>query len=179
MEITGRLVEAERLLEAARAAWAQQPPDVLEARRLAAQANATADEALAGVQRDQEALAPRTQATVASAVATAAGAVDRASATWRHAATGSVAKRGRGSAEAERHLDVAPIPHGTDPTGAMNEARPAEQLAGEAYRLASRDFEDWDIDRPGRRCRAAARRRRLGRQRHRGLDPRRASSAAS
>ena len=143
MEITGRLVEAERLLAAARAAWAQQPPDVLEARRLAAQANATADQALAGVQRDQEALR-RQQAAVSSAFATAAGSVDRAQRYVASRRDGIGREARTRLAEAERRLAYARSLASTDPPGAVNEARQAESLAEEAYRIASSDFSTWD-----------------------------------
>ena len=150
LEVTGRLVEAQRLVDAARAALATQPPGVLEARRLAAQADAAADEALAGVQRDQEAR-QRQRATVDRAVAVAAGTVDRASAfiQSRHSGIGREARTRL--AEAQRHLEAARSLTATDPDGAVNEARSAEQLAGEAYRLASADFDDWDTTgyRPG------------------------------
>jgi uncharacterized membrane protein YgcG len=150
LDITGRLTEAERLVAAARAALATQPPDVLEARRLAAQAAAAADEALAGVQRDQEAR-QRTRATVDRAVAVAAGTVDRASAFIQSRRSGIGREARTRLAEAQRHLDLARSLTESDPDGAVSEARAAEQLAGDAYRLASADFDDWDTTgyRPG------------------------------
>ena len=150
LEITGRLVEAQRLVDAARAALATQPPGVLEARRLAAQADAAADEALAGVQRDQEAR-HRQRASVDRAVAVAAGTVDRASAFIQSRRNGIGREARTRLAEAQRHLELARSLAATDPDGAVNEARSAEQLAGDAYRLASADFDDWDTTgyRPG------------------------------
>ena len=150
LEITGRLVEAQRLVDAARAALATQPPDVLEARRLAAQAGTAADEALAGLQRDQEAR-QRQRATVDRAVAVAAGTVDRASAFIASRRNGIGREARTRLAEAQRHLELARSLASTDPDAAVNEARSAEQLAGDAYRIASADFDDWDATgyRPG------------------------------
>ena len=143
LDITGRLVESQRLVEAARRAMAVQPPDVLEARRLAAQAAAAADEALAGVQRDQE-VRQRQQATVDRAVAVAGGAVDRAGAYIASRRSGIGREARTRLAEAQRHLEAARALAASDANGATSEARAAEQLAGEAYRLASADFDTWD-----------------------------------
>ena len=126
LEITARLVEAQRLVDAARAALATQPPGVLEARRLAAQAGPAADEALAGVQRDQEAR-QRQRATVDRAVAVAAGTVDRASAFIQSRRSGIGREARTRLAEAQRHLEIARSLTATDPDGAVNEARAAEQ----------------------------------------------------
>jgi uncharacterized membrane protein YgcG len=143
LDITGRLTEAERLVAAARTALAARPPDVLEARRLAAQADVAADEALAGVQRDQEAR-QRQRATVDRALAVAAGTVDRAASFIQSRSSGIGREARTRLAEAQRHLELARSLSATDPETAVSEARSAEQLAADAYRLASADFDDWD-----------------------------------
>ena len=139
---------AELALEAARRAALVRPLDPIEALRLATEAHRLADDLLLGA-RDAVAAADRLVATAESTLLTASTEVERA-ATY-------VASRRRGVgdaartrlAEAERHLAVAAQLAPTAPARTIEEARRAQALAQEAYRLAQDDFSDWDQGGPG------------------------------
>jgi uncharacterized membrane protein YgcG len=138
-----RLVEADRLLESARREAASPSPDVLRAHREATSANALADEVLAGVRAAEEQRL-RLVASANAALAHARAEIDRAAdfiATRRQ----GVGRRARTRlAEAERHLEAATAAAETDPAGTLEEARLADRLAEEAYRIAASEFETWD-----------------------------------
>lgn len=142
-----KVLEAERLLALARAGAASATPDVLVALKQALQANATADEVLAGARETEERLA-REAAVLTAALRSAEVSVARAAdfIAARRRGVGRVARTRL--AEAERHLEAAR--ETADGGAAAGEANTAERLADEAYRLASEDFERFDL-RPGRR----------------------------
>ena len=52
-------------------------------------------------------------------------------------------------AEAQRNLEAATAVAAQDPAAAIERARRAQQLAGEAYQLAASDFSGWDSGGPG------------------------------
>lgn len=162
------MAEARSLLEQARTEAASGERDVLEAYRLAARADAAADEVLASVREASEQRA-RERAAAVRALRAAEAAYTRA-ADYLEARRRGIGREARTRLqEAERHLDrartlvpaAAPSPAsapGTPPAGdvpdpgadpeaareATREARHAERLAGEAYRLAQRDFSAYD-----------------------------------
>ena len=146
--VAGRVREVERALDRAHEAARERPADPIEALRLATEAHRLADLALVSA-RDLAAARDRLETTAASSVRTAATEVERA-ATF-------IAQRRRGVgesartrlAEARRHLDAAAALVGSDPQAAIDGARRAQQLAGEAYQLAAADFSDWDAGGPG------------------------------
>jgi uncharacterized membrane protein YgcG len=139
----GRLAEAQSLLAQARAEAAVGDRDVLAAYRLATQANAAADEVLAGVREAEEQRARDRSAALTSLRA--------AEAEYQRAAD-FIATRRRGVGrdartrlhESERHLLQARAAVETAPGEATREAQTAQHLASEAYRLAQRDFTDYD-----------------------------------
>jgi uncharacterized membrane protein YgcG len=139
----GRLAEAQSLLAQARAEAAVGDRDVLAAYRLATQANAAADEVLAGVREAEEQRARDRSAALTSLRA--------AEAEYQRAAD-FIATRRRGVGrdartrlhESERHLLQARAGVETAPGEATREAQTAQHLASEAYRLAQRDFTDYD-----------------------------------
>lgn len=144
-----KVVEAERLLAVARTESASATPDVVIALKQALQANATADEVLAGVREAEERRA-REAAVLTAALRSAEMSVTQA-ADFIAARRGGVGREARTRlAEAERHLDAARSQASTDAGAATREAKTAERLADEAYRLASDDFDDFDV-RGGRR----------------------------
>jgi hypothetical protein len=133
------LVRAQELLARARQAAAQSKPDILTALELALQANAAADAVLARVRTQQEQREREAAATRA--------ALDRAEASYRQAAD-FIAGRSHGVgreartrlASAERHLRAAQSLVSKDGANALNEARQAQGLAEDAYRIARSDF---------------------------------------
>lgn len=144
-----KVVEAERLLAAARAEAASAAPDVLVAIKQALQANATADEVLEGLRQEEERRA-REAAALAAELRTAEVSVARA-ADFITARRNGVGREARTRlAAAERCLETARALEATDTGAALRQARTAERLADEAYRLASDDFDDFDL-RGGRR----------------------------
>ena len=146
--VAGRVREVERALDGAHEAARQQPGDPVEALRLATDAHRLADAALLSA-RDLAAARDRLEAAAASSVRTAAAEVERA-ATFIAGRRRGVGESARTRlAEARRHLDAAAAVAATDPQGAIDDARRAQQLAGEAYQLAASDFSDWDGGGPG------------------------------
>jgi uncharacterized membrane protein YgcG len=134
-----QLSAAKDSLDAAHAAAAAKPLDPVEAHRLAAAAHASADQVLAAARQDAE-QATRFAAALDASLVSAKNAVTRASdfvATRRHGVGGQARTR---LTEAESSLDRANGLRQTDPKSAMDAARRAEQLANEAYGLASDDF---------------------------------------
>jgi uncharacterized membrane protein YgcG len=146
--VTARVREAERAIDRAHEAAREQPADPIEALRLATEAHRIADTTLLSA-RELAAAQDRLEAAAASSLRTAAVEVER-TATF-------IAQRRRGVgdaartrlAEARRHLDAAAALSATDPQGALDGARRAQQLAAEAYQLAASDFSDWDGGGPG------------------------------
>jgi hypothetical protein len=141
-----RLGQAVAILEEARRLAAATPPSVLGALQQANAAEAIADELVAGMRAAEEERA-RQAAMLQGAISSAQAKVEMASGyvgTRRHGVGSTPRVR---AAEARRHLDAAIALMGTDPARATAEARRAEQLADEAYQLASADFDAWD-DRP-------------------------------
>jgi hypothetical protein len=142
-----RLGEAEGLLESARREAASPTPDPLRAYKEAARANALADEVLAGVRAANEQRA-RLVASANSALAQARAEFDRA-ADYVATRRSGVGRRARTRlAEAERHLEVAAA-SSEEPARVLEEARQADRLAEEAYRIAASEFEGWDRGGPG------------------------------
>ena len=139
---------AESALRRARQAADARPLDPLAAHRLAVEAHQAADEALAAVRADAEQRAKFAAALEAS-LTSARVEVDRAAdflATRRN----GVGRRARTRlAEAERLLSEASALRAADPKAAMDQARRAQQLAAEAYSLASSDFDSWNQGGPG------------------------------
>jgi uncharacterized membrane protein YgcG len=143
-----RLDEAERLLASARTAAAAPTPDPLRAFKDATSANALADEVLAGVRAAEEQQA-RLIASADAALAHARAEVDRA-ADYIATRRAGVGRRARTRlVEAERHLEAAVDASSKDPASALDEARQADRLAEEAYRIAASEFETWDRGGPG------------------------------
>ncbi len=134
------VAEARRLLEHARAARDDDPLRAYEQARgaesAAVQAVALAHAAVE--RRERETTAAR------AALRTATAVYDRA-ADYLAVRRQGVGREARTRIqEAERHLDRARALLDTDPATAADEAREAERLAAEAYRLASRDFDSYD-----------------------------------
>ena len=146
--IAARLDAAERALATARSAAAARSSDPVAALSQATEAHRLADEALLAA-REEAAAREQLRVAAESSIRTATVAVDRTAdfiATRRRGVGRSARTR---LAEAERHLSEAVALQPTDAHGALERARRAEQLAGEAYRLASDDFNDWDQGGPG------------------------------
>ncbi len=140
------VADAERLLEDARRAAEAQPLDPFDALERATAANRAADAITAGLQAS-EAQRQRRLQLAATAVTSARGRVDRAIdyiTTRRHGVGRTARTR---AAEAEANLADAARLAATDPEAAAAAARRAAQLADEAYRLATSEFDAWD---PGR-----------------------------
>lgn len=148
--VTGRLADAQALLDGARREAASDHPDVLAALRDARQANANADAVLAGL---REAATQRTReaAALAAALRSADSSIARAGDYIATRRTGVGREARTRLAEAERHLADAKALAESDPPRATTEAATADRLADEAYRLAQSDFDDWD-GRGGRRA---------------------------
>ncbi len=131
---------AELALDEARRTAAARPLDPLAALQQAMAANAAAD-AIIGSIRAAEEQARRRRETAATAVTSARGRVTRSVdyiTTRRHAVGQQARTR---AAEAEAQLAEATGLVETDPERATTAASRAAQLADEAYRLASAEFE--------------------------------------
>lgn len=137
------LADARQLLANAREAAAARPLDPLAALELATRANASADAIVAGIQEREVRRARRLQ-VAATAVTSARGHVDRATdyITTRRHGVGQTARTR--AAEAHASLTDAERLAGSDPDGAVAAAQRATQLADEAYRLATSQFDAWD-----------------------------------
>ncbi len=144
----GLVRDVERAVDTAHHAARRQPADPVEALRLATEAHRQAD-ALLVAARDAATARDRLEAAAESSVRTASAEVDRA-ATFIASRRRGVGETARTRlAEAQRHLDVARGLTATDPAKATEAGRRAQQLALEAYQLASSDFSDWDGGGPG------------------------------
>jgi uncharacterized membrane protein YgcG len=137
---------AQRALDAARTA--QMTGDPLAALRAAVEAHRAADAALVAT-REAALERSRLLAAVDATIATAQSDIDQVArfVATRRSAVGRAARTRL--AEAERQLQASVVQRDTDPEAAIAIARRAEQLAEEAYSLASRDFTDWDGGGPG------------------------------
>jgi uncharacterized membrane protein YgcG len=134
---------AEAAVRAATAAAAARPPEPIAAGRAAATAQRVASELLATVRADAEQQA-RFVAALETSIQAAQAEVDRAQ-DFIAARRGGVGRRARTRlAEADRLLGIAEAERATDPKQAMADAQRADELAGEAYSLASQDFARWD-----------------------------------
>jgi uncharacterized membrane protein YgcG len=147
---TAKLAEATSLLAAAKAQAGSATPAVLAALKGAQRANATADEVLASVRQAEEQRA-RERAALDAALRTAAASVARAQDFVASRRDGVDREARTRLAEAQRHLEQAQAQNATDPAAATAEAKLADQLADQAYDLASSDFDDWDRRGGGRR----------------------------
>jgi uncharacterized membrane protein YgcG len=146
--LTTRIDEVARRLDEAHAAAGAQPADPIDALRRATEAHRQADAALVAA-RDAAAARDRLEATVVSTLLMARAEVDRA-ATFIASRRPGVGERARTRlAEAQRNLEIASGVADADPSKGIEAARRAQQLAAEAYRLASSDFTDWDQGGPG------------------------------
>lgn len=140
------VADAERLLDDARRAAEARPLDPLDALERATAANRAADAITAGLQVS-EAQRQRRLQLAATAVTSARGRVDRAIdyiTTRRHGVGRTARTR---AAEAEASLADAARLAVTDPEAAVTAAQRAIQLADEAYRLATLEFDGWDSGR--------------------------------
>ena len=146
--VAGRVRDVERAIDRAHEAASQSPRDPVEALRLATEAHRIADATLLTA-RDLAAARDRLEATAASSLQTAASEVDRAATfiAQRRRGVGDAARTRL--AEARRNLDAATALQPTDPQGAIDGARRAQELATQAYALAASDFSDWDGGGPG------------------------------
>lgn len=141
-------VAAETALRNARVAVAARPPDPIGAGRAAAEAARLAAQLLATVRADAEQQA-RFVAALDATFRAATAEVERA-ADFIATRRSGVGRRARTRlAEAERLLDAAEAARDVDPKQAMVDAKRADELAGEAYSLASQDFARWDRPRAG------------------------------
>ncbi len=135
--------DAERALRAAHITAATRPPDPLAAARDAAEAQRVATELLATVRSDVAQQA-RFIAAVDASIVAAHAEVDRA-ADFIGTRRGGVKRTARTRlAEAERLLEQAEALRDSEPKRALEAARRADKLAGEAYTSASMDFARWD-----------------------------------
>ncbi len=139
----GTLADARQLLANAREAAVAQPLDPLAVLELATRANASADAIVAGIQ-EREARRARRLQVAATAVTSARGHVDRATdyITTRRHGVGQTARTR--VTEAQASLTDAERLAGSDPDSAVAAAQRATQLADEAYRLATSQFDAWD-----------------------------------
>jgi uncharacterized membrane protein YgcG len=141
-----RLAEVRSALAGARSAARAVPLDPIAAARDASSARKGAAELLAAVRHDAE-QARRLEAAVQSSITAAEAEVDRAADFIATRRTG-VGRRARTRLmEAERLLDEALARRDADPSAAMELAQRADQLAGEAFTLASMDFARFDTGR--------------------------------
>lgn len=132
------LAEVGRQVEQARALSRADPPDLIRAYQAARHADASADELLARAQTALES-EKRSRAALAAELGNAESALNRAE-DYIRSRRGSVGTDARARlAEARKALSAARGENGTD--AALAGARRAEQLAGDAYRLASSDFD--------------------------------------
>ncbi len=139
---------ADAALRDARFAAARTPLDPIEALSQATVARRAANELLAAAREDAEQRA-KFVAAVDASLTTAAASVDRA-ADYIAARRGGVGRTARTRlSEAERQLETAWAMRERDPNGALEAARRAEALAGEAYSAAGSDFDRWNQGGPG------------------------------
>lgn len=133
------LAAAQSKLQAADAALAGTPRDLVLAYRLAREAESEAEQVVARVQEGEQRRA-KERAAVDSGIRAAELALDRASdfiAARRH----GIGRRPRTAlSEAEAALDEARRLRDSDPAGALRAAKRATQLADEAYTRARNDF---------------------------------------
>lgn len=146
--LVARRTAADQALQAARRAADARPLDPIEALRLATGARRAADELLVAA-RDAASTALRVAAAADASLRTASTEIDRTAAfvASRRRGVGETARTRL--AEAQRHLALASAMVAREPAAALDEARRAEALAREAYRLAQSDFGDWDQGGPG------------------------------
>ena len=134
------LAAARSTLEAARAATAAMPRDLVLAYRLAREAEAAADKVVASVREGEERRAKELAAADA-AIRAAELSTDRAEefiAGRRH----GVGRRPRTAlSEADAALERAHAARDRDPAAAVTEARRATQLADDAYERARAEFQ--------------------------------------
>jgi uncharacterized membrane protein YgcG len=146
--MAGRVREVERAIDTAHDAARQRPADPVDALRLATEAHRLAD-ALLIAARDAATARDRLESAAESSIRTAQVELDR-TATFIASRRRGVGEAARTRlAEAERHLVGATALVTRDPAAAVEGARRAQQLATEAYQLASSDFSDWDQGGPG------------------------------
>jgi uncharacterized membrane protein YgcG len=139
---------ADAALRDARFAAARAPLDPIEGLRLATVARRAANELLAAAREDAEQRA-KFAAAVDASLTTAAATVDRV-ADYIAARRGGVGRMARTRlSEAERQLETARALRERDPDGALQAARRAEALAGQAYSAAGSDFDRWNQGGPG------------------------------
>ncbi|HET7182625.1 MAG TPA: TPM domain-containing protein [Candidatus Limnocylindrales bacterium] len=139
----GEFDAAEASLRTARSAVGATPPEPIGAGRATAAAARLASQLLATVRADAEQQA-RFVASLDATFRAAHAEVDRAS-DFIGTRRSGVGRRARTRiAEAERLLGVAEARRDADPRQAMADAQRADDLAGEAYSLASADFARWD-----------------------------------
>lgn len=144
----GEFDAAEAALRSARTAARVLPPEPIGAGRAAAESARLAAELLAAVRADVEQEA-RFVAALDATFRAANAEVDRA-ADFIETRRSGVGRRARTRlAEAERLLAAAEAARDGDPKRAMSDAKRADELAGEAYSLASQDFARWDQPRGG------------------------------
>jgi uncharacterized membrane protein YgcG len=139
------LADAETALAEARAAADARPMDVMNAFRRASDANALADQVLAGGRKEQE-IAARTVQAAASVIAAAEASVVRArDFISGHRHSQSIGRMARNRlVVAEGHLDQARALLATDAVRAHAEAQTADRLADEAYGLAQQVDPSYD-----------------------------------
>ena len=143
-QAAGALEAAEQALDEARRAAAARPLDPLAALQRATAANQGADAIVGGI-RAAEAAASRRAELASTAITSARGHVTRTVdfiTTRRHAVGHQARTR---AAEAETQLDMASSLIRTDPKQATEAAERATQLADEAYRLATAEFETMNV----------------------------------
>ena len=139
-DLDRRLAQAESALRQAERELAADRPDVLAATRLATQADAIADEALAEVRQEEERRARESRILAAQ--------LQAAETSYYRAADYIAARRWligwtarTRLAEAERRLERAQFLAADDPHAALLEARRMQELAEDAYALAREDVE--------------------------------------
>lgn len=133
-------------LDAALAAMAATPRDIVLAYRLGREAEAAADQVVAKVGEGEERRA-KERAAVAAAVRAAEISVDRAEEFVSGRSHGVGRKARTLLNEAETALETARRTADTDPAGATASAKRAVELANAAYERAQRDFTT--VDRQG------------------------------
>ncbi len=139
-EQADELAAARSRFDAAQGALAAAPRDLVLAYRLAREAEAAADEIVATVREGEERIA-KERAAADAGVRAAELSVDRAE-DFISARGHGVGRRPRTAlSEADAALARARALRDTDPKAAAAEARRATELADEAYRRASSDFE--------------------------------------
>ncbi len=134
------VAEAEAKLASAQQAAAGEQPDLVMAYRLAREAHAAADAALAAIREGAERRS-KAEASASAAIAAAETSVAHAGdfIDARRAAVGRTARTRL--AEAQRRLEEARAVMERDPAAAADGARQAARLADEAQQLAATDYE--------------------------------------